>query len=225
MPSDIGVRYARLSMDWNPHHLYPWSARLLGYRAPIAHGLWTLAKTIALITGENVFFFFALSSRSFWGKRSSILMRFLQKLPFFPLNPTYQEASIHLQVQFRRVRYVGHWPMLSKCYGLFLEKWWAMLVEYYCYDCGSLAVCLLERQWKGEYICQRFKFAKGYSFFTHSKVLKANPNAIESNTEIRCWQSSPACQHTGSKFVSSSFCQVSHFPLIVPQLTKHQSLI
>ncbi|KAK7101213.1 3-hydroxyacyl-thioester dehydratase X-like [Littorina saxatilis] len=47
---DTGVKYAGVSGDWNPHHLYPWSARLLGYRAPIAHGLWTMAKAVALIS-------------------------------------------------------------------------------------------------------------------------------------------------------------------------------
>lgn len=33
-----GRRYARLSGDWNPIHLWRWSARLFGFKQPIAHG-------------------------------------------------------------------------------------------------------------------------------------------------------------------------------------------
>ncbi|XP_052774196.1 3-hydroxyacyl-thioester dehydratase X-like [Mya arenaria] len=44
---DCGVNYARLTGDWNPHHLYRWSAWLLGYKRPIAHGIWTLSRAIA----------------------------------------------------------------------------------------------------------------------------------------------------------------------------------
>lgn len=49
VPEDTGRRYARASGDWNPHHLYPATARPLGYRRAIAHGMWTLARTLALI--------------------------------------------------------------------------------------------------------------------------------------------------------------------------------
>ncbi|KAK6179479.1 hypothetical protein SNE40_011830 [Patella caerulea] len=54
VPSDNGIQYARATGDWNPHHIYPWSARLLGYRKPIAHGMWILSKTISLITQDRV---------------------------------------------------------------------------------------------------------------------------------------------------------------------------
>jgi acyl dehydratase len=40
---DDGRRYAALSGDWNPIHLWPWSARLMGMRRPIIHGMHTLA--------------------------------------------------------------------------------------------------------------------------------------------------------------------------------------
>ena len=53
MAGDTGIRYAKVSGDWNPHHLYPWSARLLGYRSPIAHGLWTLARAVAVVTSKD----------------------------------------------------------------------------------------------------------------------------------------------------------------------------
>ena len=54
---DAGRRYARLSGDWNPIHLWPWSARLMGMRAPIIHGAHTLATACALLqasTGRDV---------------------------------------------------------------------------------------------------------------------------------------------------------------------------
>ncbi|XP_060573247.1 3-hydroxyacyl-thioester dehydratase X-like, partial [Ruditapes philippinarum] len=47
VPASCGVDYAKLTGDWNPHHLYRWSAWLLGYQKPIAHGMWTLSRAIA----------------------------------------------------------------------------------------------------------------------------------------------------------------------------------
>lgn len=52
---DTGRRYAAASGDWNPHHLYPVTARLLGYRRAIAHGMWTFARTLAAIEAERNF--------------------------------------------------------------------------------------------------------------------------------------------------------------------------
>jgi acyl dehydratase len=46
-PEDTGRRYARVSNDWNPHHLHWTVSRLLGYPQPIAHGMWTLARALA----------------------------------------------------------------------------------------------------------------------------------------------------------------------------------
>lgn len=46
---DAGRRYARLSGDWNPIHLSGWSARLMGMRAPIIHGMHTLASACAAL--------------------------------------------------------------------------------------------------------------------------------------------------------------------------------
>lgn len=42
--ADLGRRYARASGDYNPIHLWPVTARLFGYRRPIAHGMWSLAR-------------------------------------------------------------------------------------------------------------------------------------------------------------------------------------
>ncbi len=47
LPADLGRRYARVSGDANPIHLHPWTARPFGFRRPIAHGMWTLARALA----------------------------------------------------------------------------------------------------------------------------------------------------------------------------------
>jgi len=47
--ADAGRRYAALSGDWNPIHLWPWSARLMGMHAPIIHGMETMARVCAAV--------------------------------------------------------------------------------------------------------------------------------------------------------------------------------
>ncbi len=42
-----GRDYARVSGDWNPIHLWSWSARLMGLQRPIIHGMHTLARACA----------------------------------------------------------------------------------------------------------------------------------------------------------------------------------
>lgn len=44
---DLGRRYAAVSGDHNPIHLYPWTAKALGFQRQIAHGMWTKARCIA----------------------------------------------------------------------------------------------------------------------------------------------------------------------------------
>lgn len=46
VPGNTGVRYARVSGDYNPHHLWWFTARPLGYHRPIAHGMWTFARVL-----------------------------------------------------------------------------------------------------------------------------------------------------------------------------------
>ena len=46
--ADAGRRYAALSGDWNPIHLWTWSARLMGLRHPIIHGMHTVAMACAV---------------------------------------------------------------------------------------------------------------------------------------------------------------------------------
>jgi acyl dehydratase len=42
-----GRAYAALSGDWNPIHLWAWSARLMGMKTPIIHGMHTLGRACA----------------------------------------------------------------------------------------------------------------------------------------------------------------------------------
>lgn len=52
VPAGQGRKYARVSGDYNPIHLSALSARLFGFRRAIAHGLWTLARSIAEIGSD-----------------------------------------------------------------------------------------------------------------------------------------------------------------------------
>jgi len=49
LPAAGGRAYAALSGDWNPIHLWPWSARLMGLQAPIIHGMHTLGRACAAL--------------------------------------------------------------------------------------------------------------------------------------------------------------------------------
>lgn len=49
LPEDLGRRYGRVSGDMNPIHLHPVTAKALGFRRHIAHGMWTKARALAAI--------------------------------------------------------------------------------------------------------------------------------------------------------------------------------
>ncbi|NYE37958.1 acyl dehydratase [Nocardioides cavernae] len=49
LPADLGRTYAAVSGDANPIHLYPLTARALGFPRQIAHGMWTTARSVAAI--------------------------------------------------------------------------------------------------------------------------------------------------------------------------------
>lgn len=49
LPGDLGRRYAAVSGDRNPIHLYPWTARMFGFKRQIAHGMWSAARCLAAI--------------------------------------------------------------------------------------------------------------------------------------------------------------------------------
>ncbi len=44
VPRNTGLKYAAVSGDYNPHHLYGWTAKFIGFKQPIAHGMWSLAR-------------------------------------------------------------------------------------------------------------------------------------------------------------------------------------
>ena len=47
LPADHGRTYAAVSGDWNPIHVHPLTARMFGFRRPIMHGWWLLARALA----------------------------------------------------------------------------------------------------------------------------------------------------------------------------------
>ncbi|MFT4264213.1 MAG: MaoC/PaaZ C-terminal domain-containing protein [Nocardioides sp.] len=49
LPADLGRRYGAVSGDINPIHLYPLTAKALGFPRQIAHGMWTLARSVAAL--------------------------------------------------------------------------------------------------------------------------------------------------------------------------------
>jgi len=49
LPADIGRRYAAVSGDRNPIHLYPLTAKALGFPRQIAHGMWSKARCVAAL--------------------------------------------------------------------------------------------------------------------------------------------------------------------------------
>jgi acyl dehydratase len=49
LPEDLGRKYGAVSGDRNPIHLYPITARALGFPRHIAHGMWSKARCIAAI--------------------------------------------------------------------------------------------------------------------------------------------------------------------------------
>lgn len=50
--ADTGRRYARISGDYNPIHLYAATAKLFGFPRAIAHGMWSLARCLGTLEAE-----------------------------------------------------------------------------------------------------------------------------------------------------------------------------
>jgi acyl dehydratase len=53
LAGSAGRRYARVSGDYNPIHLWPWTARPFGFRAPILHGYATAARTAHTLIAQR----------------------------------------------------------------------------------------------------------------------------------------------------------------------------
>ena len=49
LPGDLGRRYAAVSGDHNPIHLYPLTAKAFGFPRQIAHGMWSMARCVAAL--------------------------------------------------------------------------------------------------------------------------------------------------------------------------------
>jgi hypothetical protein len=49
LSSDLGRRYALISGDSNPIHLFKLSAKLFGFKGHIAHGMWSKARAVAAL--------------------------------------------------------------------------------------------------------------------------------------------------------------------------------
>ena len=45
--ADLGRRYGRVSRDYNPIHMYPWTAKAFGFKRAIIHGMWSLARSLS----------------------------------------------------------------------------------------------------------------------------------------------------------------------------------
>lgn len=47
VPESQGREYAAVGRDWNPIHVHAMTAKLFGFKRAIAHGMWTLARSLA----------------------------------------------------------------------------------------------------------------------------------------------------------------------------------
>ena len=55
LPGDLGRRYAAVSGDSNPIHMYPLTAKAFGFDRPIAHGMWTKARALSALRLPDAF--------------------------------------------------------------------------------------------------------------------------------------------------------------------------
>src|SRR5690625_469661 len=49
---DLGRRYGAISGDRNPIHLYAFTAKMFGFKRPIAHGMWSKARSLASLEDQ-----------------------------------------------------------------------------------------------------------------------------------------------------------------------------
>ncbi len=52
LAGDLGRRYGSVSGDRNPIHLYPLTAKAFGFPTNIAHGMWTLARSLSALQNK-----------------------------------------------------------------------------------------------------------------------------------------------------------------------------
>lgn len=90
LSSDLGRRYALVSGDSNPIHLFSVSAKLFGFKGHIAHGMWSKARVVAALYNK-------LNSDS-----CKVVVDF--KLPIFlpatiQMNYSVENQEIHFNVR------------------------------------------------------------------------------------------------------------------------------
>jgi hypothetical protein len=49
LSANLGLRYAKVSGDLNPIHLFKWLAKLFGFKQNIVHGMWTKSYCISML--------------------------------------------------------------------------------------------------------------------------------------------------------------------------------
>ena len=91
VPEDIGRRYAPVASDYNPIHLYPLTAKLLGFDRAIAHGMWSVARSLGLMLPSYV--------SQFGGSPASLSIQFKQPL-LLPGKVTLKEVSVGNGIDF-----------------------------------------------------------------------------------------------------------------------------
>lgn len=100
VPGDIGRRYGAVSGDRNPIHLYPFTAKLFGFKRQIAHGMWSKARCLAELEPE-------LPSTPF-----TVDVQF--KLPLFiPAKVKFDKQKEGDQIDFRLLASDGIKPHLA----------------------------------------------------------------------------------------------------------------
>lgn len=87
VPENIGRRYAAVAQDYNPIHLYALTARFLGFDRAIAHGMWSVARSL----GELL--------PTYGGTPAKLSIQFKQPL-LLPARVTLKEVKVGQGVDF-----------------------------------------------------------------------------------------------------------------------------
>ncbi len=89
--ADTGRRYAPVAQDYNPIHLYPITAKALGFDRAIAHGMWSVARSLGLLLPQYV--------QSFGGMPAQLSIQFKQPL-LLPGRVTLKHLDVGLGIDF-----------------------------------------------------------------------------------------------------------------------------
>ena len=99
LADDLGRRYARASGDYNPIHLYPYTANFLGFKRQIAHGMWSKSRCLAHLNPGGI--------------KESVVVKAGFKLPvYLPTTVTMMHESHGSETQFELRGPTGRRPHL-----------------------------------------------------------------------------------------------------------------